>query len=65
MRTQWEYTTIRFDTLGFLRPKLDPTAFDAELNRLGQDGWELVSMMDLNLGNGVTFSLVATFKRPR
>jgi hypothetical protein len=46
MRTQWKCTTIRFDTPGFLSPKLDREKFDAELDRLGADGWELVSVMD-------------------
>lgn len=65
MRTQWEYKTIRFDTSGFLTPKLDPQKLDLELDRLGEDGWELVSVLDLNLGHGASSSLVAALERPR
>lgn len=64
-RTTWEYSTIQFDVGGFLTPKLDSAAFDAELDRMGRDGWELVSVLDLNWGNGASWRLVGVFKRPR
>jgi hypothetical protein len=38
---------------------------DIEFNRLGRDGWELVSIFDTNSGHGQSRWIVATFKRPR
>jgi hypothetical protein len=45
-------------------PKVAATEVDAALTRLGQDGWELVSMFDTNVNTGTSFELVAIFKRP-
>ncbi len=44
---------------------LDTTAFDAELNRLGSDGWELVAAFDTNQSYGASREAIAIFKRPR
>lgn len=38
--------------------------FSLELNRLGWDGWELVSVFDTNQVQGGTRYVVAVFKRP-
>jgi hypothetical protein len=38
---------------------------DIEFNRLGRDGWELVSIFDTNAGDGTTRWIIATFKRPK
>lgn len=62
---RWEYRTIHFEPGGFLGGKLDFEAFDARLNQLGSEGWELVGTFDTNQGQGATRYVVATFKRPR
>ena len=62
---KWEYQTITFPSGGFLGGKLESDEFDAELNRLGRQGWELVSVMDTNQSSGATRFVVAVFKRPR
>lgn len=62
--TTWEYLTIKQDISGFFTPKVDTTKFDEELTRLGREGWELVSCLDVNIGHGASYQLVAVFKRP-
>ena len=60
----WEYKTIQapFST-GWSKPSLDSTAFDDFLNRLGSEGWELVSVFTTNLENGRSGEVIAAFKR--
>jgi hypothetical protein len=62
---RWEYKTLRLDVAGWLGPKVDPARFDAELNALGDAGWELVSALDVNRAEGATAAIVALFKRAR
>ena len=60
----WEYRTEFFDIetwwggVKARSDKIDPT-----LNSLGSEGWELVNVVDLNIGQGRTFALCAFFKR--
>lgn len=37
---------------------------EAGLNGFGAEGWELVSVFDVNLGDGRTAGIVAVLKRP-
>ena len=67
----WEYLTRQFDfredaLLGgkYGSGNFNCEAFDHEANRLGWEGWELVSLMDTNSYDGETKYVVATFKRP-
>jgi hypothetical protein len=62
--THWEYKTIRLAATGWVGGNLDFTAFEALLNDLGQQGWELVSTFDTNTSTGSTKDVVAVFKRP-
>lgn len=63
----WEYQTIQFDFTGeafFTQGGLfNSQSFNRELNRLGWDGWELVSTFDTNRREGGTRFVVAVFKR--
>ncbi len=62
---KWEYATVTFEAKGwFLGGKLDGEQFNNRLNKLGQEGWELVSVFDTNMHEGVTRYVVAVFKRP-
>ena len=63
MKTQWEYRSIKFDLPGLMIPKFDAGRFDEQLRKLGLEGWELVNFIDLNVGAGSSFALVAVFKR--
>lgn len=62
---RWEYTSVRIEVTGWIGPKIDTQAIDAELNRHGDAGWELVSAFDVNRSDGGTAAIVALFKRPR
>ena len=39
---RWEYKVIKFNKRSFFSGTIDPEAFEAELNNLGRDGWELL-----------------------
>lgn len=64
----WEYTTIQLDFQSgkvFSQGGLfDSSFFTNELNRLGWDGWELVSTFDTNMVQGATRYVIAVLKRP-
>ena len=61
---KFEYHLQKYDATGFLGGKVDLAKMDIEFNRLGRDGWELVSIFDTNAGHGQSRWIVATFKRP-
>jgi hypothetical protein len=61
---KWEYMTVMFAATGFwLGGILDGKAFNDELNKLGEQGWELVSVFDTNMADGKTRDVVAVLKR--
>ena len=64
-RDKWEYRTARFEIGGWVGPKVDVAHVDASLNALGDEGWELVSALDLAGSDGKSRALLALFKRPR
>jgi len=62
---KWEYTTIMLGASGwFLGGDLDVQKNNDRLNRLGEEGWELVSCFDTNFTQGGTRDVVAVLKRP-
>lgn len=60
---KWEYKSFKVGTGGFAGGIVDIEDFDRELNQLGEQGWELVSCISTNMGQGATRDLVATLKR--
>ncbi|MEO6223265.1 MAG: DUF4177 domain-containing protein [Vicinamibacterales bacterium] len=62
---QWEYTTIKMDTTGFLGGLVDLPALEASMNELGSQGWELVTAFDTNQSHGASREVIAIFKRRR
>lgn len=44
--------------------KVDGEKLAAELNRLGREGWELVSAFDTNMSYGQTRDVVLILKKP-
>lgn len=60
---KFEYYTYIYDTKGFLGVKVDGDELRDEINKLGNSGWELVSSVSSNKGNGYTGSIVCIFKR--
>jgi hypothetical protein len=62
---KWEYKTLCLTTNGLMVPKVDTAKVDAEFDRLGHDGWGLVSTFDTNAGLGASYQMVAILKRSR
>ena len=62
---RWEYRVAQINVTGFFGPTIDVDQLGEYLNQAGNDGWELVSMVDVNRGNGATSELIITLKRPR
>jgi hypothetical protein len=60
---KWEYRTVTLDVEGIFNIRVDGGQLTEEFNLLGREGWELVSMFDLNRGHGRSSSVVAVFKR--
>ncbi len=60
---KFEYYTYKYDTEGWMGGKVDVSELQADLNRLGEDGWELVSSPTTNQGQGYTRSMIMIFKR--
>lgn len=62
---KWEYISVKVDTKGIRGGILDIENFDAELNRLGEEGWELVSCLSTNQGKGYSREVIAVLKRKK
>jgi hypothetical protein len=60
---RWEYRTIKVMTKGFTGGILEIQSFDSELNKMGAEGWELISCFDTNQSYGQTREVIAVFKR--
>lgn len=59
--TQWEYKIINIRSE---RYRLDPEAAP-QLNELGDEGWELISITSVNFKSGATDNIAMVFKRPK
>lgn len=62
---KWEYKTIKVELKGFLGGILKTEDFDYELNKLGEQGWELVSCFSTNAAEGYSRDTIAVFKRKK
>lgn len=60
---KFEYKTLFTDAKGMLGGKVDNYEFQAELNELGAQGWELVSTVPSAQSYGSTRWLISIFKR--
>lgn len=58
---RWEYKIINVRSESY---RLDPNAY-RELNRLGDQGWELVGLTSVNFKSGATDNIAMVFKRPK
>jgi hypothetical protein len=63
----WDYKTIKLQTeFGFLQgTEFDEVALETKLCQLGQQGWELVSIFDIEKVKGGSKFVIAVLKRPR
>ncbi len=59
--TKWEYRIINIRSENY---RLDPHAAE-EMNRLGDEGWELVAITSVNFKTGATDNIAMVFKRPQ
>jgi len=73
---KWEYHCLKIKaraesqegrvfTVTRSQADIDEAGLAAEMNALGEQGWELVSALDTNAIEGATRILVLMFKRPR
>ena len=64
--TRWAYRLVKTATNGFWKGgDFDTAAFEAHLNGLGEDGWELVSCFDTNQHQGASRDVIAVLKRAK
>jgi len=65
--TRWEYKTFKLGCGGviFNTGCIDEELLQSTLNKLGSDGWELVSIVAGAGANGITIDIVAVLKRPK
>ncbi len=61
---KWEYQTLTFEAVGFWSGggKLDTQMLNDQLNELGAQGWELVSIFDTTKLEGQTRQVYAVLK---
>ncbi len=60
-----EYKVIEVKPGGFWGTKLEPADIEIQLNKLGEEGWELLNSLDTNEYQGGTKKLLFIFKRLR
>jgi hypothetical protein len=67
MNTRWEYLTLRLSTdVGFFSgTQFDTEKLAEELNARGEEGWDLVSIFDIEKLKGGSKYVFAVLKRPR
>ncbi|SFL06156.1 protein of unknown function [Paenibacillus sp. 1_12] len=62
---KWEYTIIKFGTEGYMGGIVDIAYFENKLNIMGEDGWELVSVVSANQHHGASREIVSVLKRKK
>jgi len=61
---RWEYKTLSFKKRSFLSGAIDAESLNQQLDALGRDGWELVSVCP-NSFMGAPSGIVAVLKRQK
>ena len=61
----WEHRTLKVTPGGRTGGKVATEALDAELNRLGQQGWEVTSTFKTSLGQGRTREVIIVLRREK
>ena len=62
---KFEYKTFIYDTKGLFGGVVNGEGFEEEANRLGEEGWEMVSSLATAEAYGSTKSIVCIFKRKK
>lgn len=60
---KFEYQSVITEIKGFFGGKVDSVDMIEELNKLGQEGWELVNSLPSNGADSSTRYIVSVFKR--
>ncbi len=64
MAKKFEYKTLTTkEERGFWSSKMDTATLEMRLNKLGSEGWELVSVVETNRYEGSTNEIIFVFKR--
>lgn len=64
-KTMFEYKILKFNTTGLFGGKVNLEEIEVELNKLGAEGWELISTVASNEAYGTTKEIVYIFKRKK
>ncbi|MDQ0270707.1 DUF4177 domain-containing protein [Cytobacillus purgationiresistens] len=62
MINTYEYKTIKFDRKGVFKSKFNP---DEELNKLGAEGWKVISSFTAGVGVGSSDEVFYTLMREK
>ena len=67
VKTQYEYKIVKYDasafSLGHHPSSSDELEMQSDFNDLGEDGWDLVGVVTIDVAPGKTERCVYTFKR--
>ncbi len=62
---KWQYKSVELDVVrGLFSNGFSAEKFQIYLNTLGEDGWELVSVVALSVNCGSSDTIIVTLKRP-
>lgn len=61
---RWEYLLFKAKPEGWLHDSIHEDSIEQVLNNLGQQGWEVTSTIETNVGEGRTKDVVILLKRP-
>lgn len=66
LMTRWEYKVLKLETESsfFTGTEFDESELEFELNHLGAEGWELVSIFSVEKVKGGSKYVSAALKRP-
>lgn len=62
---KFEYKVVVYDTKGVWGGSVEGNQLENELNKYGNDGWEMVSCTSSNESFGSSKSIVCIFKRKK
>ena len=64
-RDRWDYRVMLMGVEGFFGPKVDLDELGNYLDKAGNSGWELITVVPITRGEGRTAELMGILKRRR
>lgn len=61
---KWEYRTVKLEAEGWFDRQVNFELLDSKLNGIGEEGWELVSVIYVINSGSFTNCVIAFLKRP-